>query len=144
MCIRDRCNWFHTRLFIFCQKCIHLIRIHFRKNQHFCRKFRTVIFFCLSDVYKRQMPYGSHCALTASPMYDTLLPFACACDPDLMVDDRQMCIRDRDYGLYGLPCQKMMEGLIENRQYVTYFFPLEHTETPVDQGTCLLYTSRCV
>ena len=35
----------------------------------------------------------------------------------------------------GLPCQKMMEGLIENRQYVTYFFPLENTETPVDQGT---------
>lgn len=38
------------------------------------------------------MPYGSHCALTASPMYDTLLPFACACDPDLMVDDRPSAV----------------------------------------------------
>ena len=27
-----------------------------------------------------------------SPMYDTLLPFACACDPDLMVDDRPSAV----------------------------------------------------
>ena len=40
----------------------------------------------------KNMPYGSHCAFTASPMYDTLLPFACACDPDLMVDDRSSAV----------------------------------------------------
>ena len=59
-------------LFIFCQKCIHLIRIHFRKNQHFCRKFRTVIFFCFSgkSLYLRQSAQFLGIIL-AGNIYDT-------------------------------------------------------------------------
>ena len=66
------CNWFHTRLFIFCQKYIHLIRIHFRKKQHFCRKFRTVILFCLSgkSLYLRQRAQFLGIIL-AGNIYDT-------------------------------------------------------------------------
>lgn len=42
--------------------------------------------------YARICRMAAIAPLQRPPMYDTLLPFACACDPDLMVDDRSSAV----------------------------------------------------